>query len=128
MIKEEFCVAKRFRLNPPVRFDMADHLTDYARPDKRAPGELDTTDIISFIHYQYTSGSTNHREIERMKRMISFAVNNELTERQRQCIILFYLRGMKMKEIAKKLCLSPSTVSRHISVARQKLRKLRNYI
>lgn len=82
-------------------------------------------DLIAFSMYQ--GGATNRPQRERMKKIISRAVNRELTERQRMCLILYYLKGMKMKEIAKALTLSSSTVSRHIKTAEKKLRRIAAY-
>lgn len=80
------------------------------------------------ISYQlYLQGSDNRPERERMKRILLRAIRHELTDRQRDCITKYYLEGMKMTEIARSLCLSKSTVSRHISSATRKLRKVASY-
>ncbi len=80
---------------------------------------------ISYLFYNY--GSDNRPERERMKRILLRAVRHELTDRQRDCLTLHYLEGMKMKDIAKAMGLSKSTVSRHISAAELKLRKVAAY-
>lgn len=72
-------------------------------------------------------GSTNQNSRERMKKILSRAVLNELTERQRICIVDYYINGKKEKEIAKELGLNSSTVSRHIIKARDKLRHIASY-
>ena len=66
-------------------------------------------------------GSTNKNSRDKMKKILSMAVLNELTERQRICIVDYYLNGKKEKEIAKELGVNSSTVSRHIMKARDKL-------
>ena len=48
-------------------------------------------------------GSTNKNSRDKMKKILSMAVLNELTERQRICIVDYYLNGKKEKEIAKEL-------------------------
>ena len=63
-------------------------------------------------------GSTNENSRDKMKKILSMAVLNELTERQRICIVDYYLNGKKEKEIAKELGVNSSTVSRHIMKAR----------
>ena len=68
-------------------------------------------------------GSTNENSRDKMKKILSMAVLNELTERQRICIVDYYLNGKKEKEIAKELGVNSSTVSRHIMKARDKLRR-----
>lgn len=72
-------------------------------------------------------GSTNENFREKMKKILSMAVLNELTERQRICIIDYYLNGKKEKEIAEEFGLNSSTVSRHIIKARDKLRHIASY-
>ena len=56
-------------------------------------------------------GSTNENSRDKMKKILSMAVLNELTERQRICIVDYYLNGKKEKEIAKELGVNSSTVS-----------------
>ncbi len=85
----------------------------------------ENSDLIAFRLYQ--GGASNRPERERMKRILSRAIRCELTERQRSCLVKHYLEGMKMKDIAKEMGLSKSTVSRHISAAELKLRKVASY-
>lgn len=75
----------------------------------------------------FFQGSTNESSRERMKKILSMAVLNELTERQRICIIDYYFNGKKQKEIAENLGIDSSTVSRHIIKARDKLRHIASY-
>ena len=81
--------------------------------------------LISF--YLYNQGADNRPERERMKRILSRAIRRELTDRQRDCLIKYYLEGMQMTEIARSLSLSKSTVSRHIAAATRKLRNIASY-
>ena len=59
-----------------------------------------------------------------LKRILHKAIQSELTERQRECVLMYYFQNMQMKEIAENFGLSPSTVSRHISAAQKKLRRI----
>ena len=88
---------------------------------------LDDKNEPLISYYLYNQGSDNRPERERMKRILIRAVRHELTDRQRDCITKYYLEGMKMTEIARSLNLSKSTVSRHISTATRKLRKVASY-
>lgn len=83
------------------------------------------SDIIAYSLYQ--QGSSNRMERERMKAILTHAIRRELTERQRDCITMYYLEGMKMKDIADVLHLSRSTVTRHIQSATRKLRRVASY-
>ncbi len=48
----------------------------------------------------------------------------ELPERKRQCVILYYGRGLNLTEIAKVFDLTPSRISQILSGARQDLREI----
>lgn len=85
----------------------------------------ESSDLIAFHLYQH--GSTNRPERERMRKILLRAIRHELTDRQRSCLTMYYLEGIKMKDIAKTMGLSKSTVSRHISAATRKLRKVASY-
>lgn len=82
-------------------------------------------DMIAFSLYQ--GGDSNRMQREKMKRILSRAIREELTSRQRDCLTMYYLHGKKMREIARALSLSPSTVTRHIKTAKQKLRRIASY-
>ncbi len=75
----------------------------------------------------YHSGGTNKSEIARMKKILQRAIRHELTGRQRDCLTMYYFGGMTMREIAHRLGLSPSTVTRHIKAAQARLRKVASY-
>ena len=85
----------------------------------------DNERLISY--YLSNHGSDNRPELARMRRIMSRAIRRELTDRQRECLTLYYLEGMKMKDIARELGLSNSTVSRHISTSLVKLRRVAEY-
>ena len=81
--------------------------------------------LISY--YMFTKGADNRPERERMRRILKRAIRYELTDRQRECLTLYYLDNLRMTEIARSLDLSKSTVSRHISAATKKLRNIASY-
>ncbi|MBQ9680063.1 MAG: sigma-70 family RNA polymerase sigma factor [Ruminococcus sp.] len=91
----------------------------------RVPLSDDNTDLIAFSLSQH--GANNRAERERMKKIMFRAIRHELTDRQRDCMMMYYLEGMKMKDIAVALNLSRSTVTRHIQSATRKLRKVASY-
>ena len=88
---------------------------------------LDDKNTALISYYLASHGSDNRSQRERMKRILMRAIRQELTDRQRECLTLYYLEGMKMKDIARSLCLSLSTVSRHIHSAERKLRHIAGY-
>lgn len=88
---------------------------------------LDDRSAEHIAYDLYRMGSSNRPDRERMRRLLGRAINRELTDRQRCCLQMYYLEGMKMKDIAVALSLSRSTVSRHISAATAKLRHIASY-
>lgn len=88
---------------------------------------LDDKNVERISYYLSGHGSDNRAELSRMRRVLARAIRYELTDRQRECLTMYYLEGMKMKDIARSLCLSDSTVSRHIASAARKLRKVAAY-
>ncbi len=81
---------------------------------------------ILFENYN-PNASSNATGREKMKKILIRALETELTEKQRKCITDYYLLRRKEKEIACELGISPSTVSRHITNARKKLRHIASY-
>ena len=49
------------------------------------------------------------------RRTIVRALRGQATARQRQCLYLYYGRGLNQEDIAKLLCINVSTVSRNIT-------------
>lgn len=67
------------------------------------------------------SGVMACEDIDEMKRLLGSAMDKTLTERQRKCLSMYYFDELRMEEIAKRLGISKSTVSRHITAAKKKL-------
>lgn len=82
---------------------------------------------ITYINYLSTKGATNENSRQRMKKILSKAIFSELTEKQRYCIIEHYINERKGKDIAFELGVNASTVSRHISSAKRKLKHIALY-
>ena len=72
-------------------------------------------------------GESNSRRIELMKKTLSRAIETELTDRQKQMIDEYYFAGKTMTEIGKKYGISKSTVSRHLSRSRERLKTSLKY-
>ncbi len=86
-------------------------------------------DLIDYENFSFygTDSNSNKSEINRMKSILSKAILEELTSRQRDCVTMYYYENMKMKDIALTLRLSKSTVSRHIKAAETKLKNVARY-
>ena len=81
---------------------------------------------ISYRAY-ISSGSTHNADKARMKRILKKAISDELSDLQKLCLVEHYINGKKMKDIAKELSVNPSTVTRHIKRATEKLRHIAEY-
>lgn len=79
-------------------------------------------DMISYQNYIATSRS-NEKQIERMQDVVTELIPTALTERQAQCIQMYFFEGLKMNQIAEILNITASTVSRNIKAAVNKLQK-----
>lgn len=76
---------------------------------------------------QDTNGLTNKETIARMKKFLTYAINTELTAKQRYCICQRYFEHKKVKDIAADLHVSPSGVTRHIQRGIVILRRTSGY-
>ena len=71
--------------------------------------------------------STNRRELEEAARLLRIAIQNELTDRQRACLTLYYMEGNTMQEIAARLGTTRGNVSKRIKKAVERLRRALRY-
>ena len=71
--------------------------------------------------------SDNSNDRNRMKKIVSKALNEELTEKQKACIVAYFLEGKKMINIARELGVAPSTVTRHIKSGINRLTNIAKY-
>lgn len=85
-------------------------------------------DSLEFEYTNLTGGDTNKRTRERALKILNAAINNELTNRQKICIMRYYYDGIKVDEIAQELNIKPTTVYKHLKTARTALKKCRDYL
>lgn len=85
-----------------------------------------TESLASLSNYQKSSfGGDGERQ--KLLRTLVRAIDGELTDRQRECVFCYYGQKMKISEIARKLGVYPSTVSRHLTKARGRLENVISY-
>lgn len=60
-------------------------------------------------------------------KVLRSVIENEISERQRQMITLYYFQKMNIPEIANELCVNKSTVSRTISRGRRNIMERLKY-
>ncbi|MBQ2971724.1 MAG: sigma-70 family RNA polymerase sigma factor [Ruminococcus sp.] len=85
----------------------------------------ENSNLVSYSVYQ--SAGTNKTDLMKMRQLLNIALKTELTDRQRECLEMYYYKNLKMVEIASLLSVSPSTVTRHIKAAQRKLKNLAKY-
>ena len=71
--------------------------------------------------------SDNAGEHSRLKRTLIRAIREELTDRQRQVLTMYYLREMTINQIGAELEIYPSTVYRTLRRAEQRLFRCLRY-
>lgn len=69
----------------------------------------------------------NTAEISRLKRNLVHCIQEEVTQRQRTALSLYYVQGLNMREIAQRMGVDPSTVSRTIKRGEQRLQRCLRY-
>ena len=69
----------------------------------------------------------NEEQLARLRRNLRLARERELTPCQRQVLELHYEQGLSVTQIARQLDVNPSTVSRTLQRARERLRRCLRY-
>ena len=75
------------------------------------------------IHNILNSDNDNSR----LKKLLLNVINNELTPRQKEIIMLYYFKNTNIVTIAKKLEITPQAVSAVISRAKVRIYKILKY-
>lgn len=86
-----------------------------------------TESLAGMIEYNQKLQITNEREYKRLLKILSKVVAGELTDRQQECVIMKYYKNLTVTQIACELGVGKSTVSRHISKAKNRLYKILGY-
>ena len=81
----------------------------------------------AFVFDKYQSGSDNHLERRKKFSFVYKALKNELTDDQFQCVKEYIIDGRKIKDIAKDRGVHPSSVSRKIKRATEKIKRIASY-
>ena len=83
--------------------------------------------LADLASWERGSAPDNGEQLERLRRNLRLARQQALTDRQRQMLELYYDQGLTMGQIALKLNLNRSTVSRTLSRAKDKLYRCLRY-
>ena len=77
--------------------------------------------LADLAAWERESAPTNDEQLSRLRRNLRLARQQVLTPRQQQMLELYYDRGLTMGQIALKLNLNRSTVSRTLRRAKERL-------
>ena len=72
-------------------------------------------------------GASNKAKIETLKKMITLIIKQELTEKQKKVLKLYFVNNFKYSEIAKMLNVNKSTISRTKTRAFKTIEKILKY-
>lgn len=70
---------------------------------------------------------SNESYVSRIKRIMLNVINNELTSRQKQIIMLYYFKGLDTVTIARQCGVTPQAVSAIMSRARKRMYRIMKY-
>lgn len=77
--------------------------------------------------YAQQISEDNSREISRLKRNLIRALQEDVTPRQRQTLLMYYAQGLNMREIGEELGVDKSTISRTIKRGERRLQRCLRY-
>ena len=69
----------------------------------------------------------NSRELSQLKRNLIRALHEDITEKQRAVLLLYYAEGYNMREIGEKMGVDKSTISRTIKRGERRLQRCLRY-
>ncbi|MBQ8348202.1 MAG: sigma-70 family RNA polymerase sigma factor [Ruminococcus sp.] len=78
--------------------------------------------ILSILEYESDDESRN-----KLRRILLKVINNELTPRQKEIIMLYYYKGIDTVKISRKLGITPQAVSSTMARARMKIYRILQY-
>ena len=77
--------------------------------------------------YARTMAGDNSEQHRLLKRNLARALREDVTEKQRRYLLLYYGEGLNMREIGERLGVDKSTVSRTIKRGENRLRRCLRY-
>ena len=89
-------------------------------------GKAYSADMAMYMR-QISSENTNRDQLSRLKRNLIRCIKEDVTERQRTVLLMYYSQGMNMREIGEALGVDKSTISRTIKRGENRLRRCLRY-
>lgn len=91
---------------------------------------MNSFDIQAYADYRsylLSLGEDNKNSRNRLIRNLRMAITDELTSRQREMVLMYFVEQKNMTEIAQELKVNVSTVSRTIKRGKDRLRRCLKY-
>ena len=86
-----------------------------------------TFGMVDLAVYTELMAQDNKDQINRLKRNLTHALRQDITQRQREYMLLYYGKSMSMEAIAQQCGVNKSTVSRTLRRGRQRLYRCLRY-
>ena len=86
-----------------------------------------TDELMELRHWRSAEGDEPSEKLARLVAHLPRAIEEELTARQRQIVHLHFYDGLSVTQIAQKLGVHPSTVTRSLQRSARKLQHLLLY-
>lgn len=86
-----------------------------------------TFGAVDLAVYTELMAQDNKEQINRLKRNLTHALRQDVTQRQREYMMLYYGKSMSMEAIARQCGVNKSTVSRTLKRGRQRLYRCLRY-
>ena len=83
--------------------------------------------MVDLAVYTELMAQDNKDQINRLKRNLTHALRQDITQRQREYMMLYYGKSMSMEAIAQQCGVNKSTVSRTLKRGRQRLYRCLRY-
>lgn len=83
--------------------------------------------MVDLAMYSNMIAEDNREQLGRLKRNLVHAIQQDITPKQREYMLLYYGRGMSMEAIGEQLGVNKSTVSRTLKRGRQRLYRCLRY-
>lgn len=77
--------------------------------------------------YTREMAGDNGGQLDKLRENLSKALRQDVTDRQRQILLLYYGQGLNMRQIGERLGVNKSTVSRTIQRGEARLRRCLRY-
>lgn len=77
--------------------------------------------------YALAMAEDNSEQMERLRHNVTVALREDVTPRQRECMLLYYEKQLNMRQIGELMGIDKSTVSRTIKRGETRLRRCLRY-